>query len=384
MGSSLRSSAGERLVYVEPVNQLSQIEPLPVHRNGFVHSTFLLVLAAIAQLLLLLLQPLPALAADPCPPAMALIPGGSYRIGAGAQLPEEQPGRSLRISPFCLDRTEVTNDRFAAFVAATGYVTVAECPLSVEQFPDLKSSERAPGSLVFQPVSGSGPIEELSWWHWVPGADWRHPEGPGSDLTGRGQHPVVQVAYEDADAYARWAGRSLPSEAQWEFAARGGLKDQVFAWGNTWNPRNANTWQGPFPISNTAEDGYLGTAPVGSFPANGYGLFDMTGNVWEWTQDWYSVGHKPLAAGSDPMVSSAAATGDPRDPGVAKHVIKGGSFLCSENYCSRYRPAAREAQSPDTGTSHIGFRLAAPVAAVPIAAAPVAAMADLRFYVSLA
>lgn len=205
---------------------------------------------AVAQLLLLLLQPIPALAADRCPPSMVLIPGGSTRIGAGAQLPEEQPSRSLRISPFCLDRTEVSNDRFAAFVAATGYVTVAERPLTVEQFPELKASERAPGSLVFQPVGGSGPIEELSWWHWVPGADWRHPEGPGSDLTGRGQHPVVQVAYEDAEAFARWAGGLLPSEAQWEFAARGGLKNQIFAWGNTWNPHRANTWQGTFPRSN--------------------------------------------------------------------------------------------------------------------------------------
>ena len=296
---------------------------------------------------LLLLQPMPALAADSCPAAMVAIPGGSYRIGAGAQLPEEQAGRRLRISPFCLDRTEVSNDRYAAFVAATGYVTVAERPLSVEQFPELKASERAPGSLVFQPV----------------GADWRHPEGPGSNLAGRGQHPVVQVAYEDAEAFARWAGQSLPSEAQWEFAARGGLNDRVFAWGDTWNPHNANTWQGSFPRSNSAEDGYGGTAPVGSFPANGYRLLDMTGNVWEWTRDWYAVGHGPLADGSDPMVSSEAATGDPRDPGVAKHVIKGGSFLCSETYCSRYRPAAREAQSPDTGTSHIGFRLAAPIAA---------------------
>jgi len=318
---------------------------------------------AVAQLLFLLLQPLPAMAADPCPASMAFIPGGGTRIGAGAQLPEEQPAHNVQISPFCLDRTEVTNDRFAAFVAATGYLTVAERPLSVEQFPELKASERAPGSLVFQPVGGSGPIEELSWWHWVPGADWRHPEGPSSDLAGRGQHPVVQVAYEDAEAFARWAGGSLPSEAQWEFAARGGLKDRIYTWGNTWNPHNANTWQGPFPRSNTAEDGYSGTAPVASFPANGYGLFDMTGNVWEWTQDWYAVGHEPLAEGSDPMVSSEAATGDPRDPGVAKHVIKGGSFLCSETYCSRYRPAAREAQSPDTGTSHIGFRLAAPIAA---------------------
>jgi len=336
---------------------------LSVHRPSSLHRACLLFSLAVAQVLLLLLQPMPAQAAEPCPASMAPIPGGTYRIGAGAQLPEEQPGRRLRISPFCLDRTEVSNDRFAAFVAATGYVTVAERPLTVEQFPELKASERAPGSLVFQPVSGSGPIEELSWWHWVPGANWRHPEGPGSDLAGRGQHPVVQVAYEDAEAFARWAGGFLPSEAQWEFAARGGLKDRVFAWGNTWNPHNANTWQGTFPRSNSAEDGYGGTAPVGSFPANGYGLFDMTGNVWEWTQDWYAVGHGPLANGNDPMVSSEAATGDPRDPGVAKHVIKGGSFLCSANYCSRYRPAAREAQSPDTGTSHIGFRPAAPSAA---------------------
>jgi len=302
------------LLDVQTVEPLSPIVPLAIHRIGCRQSTcqisLLLVLAAIAQLLLLLLQPVAAaMAADPCPASMTAIPGGSYRIGAGAQLPEEQPVRKLRISPFCLDRNEVSNDRFAAFVAATGYVTVAERPLSADQFPELTASERSRGSVVFQPVAGSWPIEELSWWHWVPGADWHHPEGTGSDLIGRCQHPVVQVAYEDG------------------------------------------------------EDGYAGTAPVGSFPANGYGLFDMTGNVWEWTQDWYTVGHEPLAAGNDPMVISAAAMGDPRDPGVAKHVIKGSLFLCSANYCSRYRPAARGAQSPDTGTSHIGFRLtSAPLA----------------------
>jgi formylglycine-generating enzyme required for sulfatase activity len=321
---------------------------------------------------LLLLAPLPVGAAPSaagpagggsCPAGMALIPAGQGRIGAGAQLPEEQPAGTQRISAFCLDRREVTNERFAEFVAATGFRTVAERPLSVQQFPDLSPADRAPGSLVFQPVPAGGPIEELSWWHWVPGADWRHPEGPDSSIAGLENHPVVQVSFEDAEAFARWAGMSLPSEAQWEYAARGGLKDQVFAWGNTWNPHKSNTWQGPFPSTDTTEDGFSGTAPVGSFAANGYGLFDMTGNVWEWTQDWYSMGHGALADGTDPMVSSDAATGDPRDPGVAKHVIKGGSFLCSENYCSRYRPAAREAQSPDTGTSHIGFRLAAPLGA---------------------
>jgi formylglycine-generating enzyme required for sulfatase activity len=315
----------------------------------------------------LLLAPIPLVAAamvpgtgpGSCPDDMVMIPGGRYRIGAGAQLPEEQPAGRLRITPFCLGAHEITNREFADFVTATGYRTVAERPLSSEQFPDLAAADRAPGSLVFQPVTAGEPIEELSWWHWVPGADWRHPEGAESSIALRDNHPVVQVSYEDAEAYAHWAGAFLPSEAQWEYAARGGLKDQVYAWGNSWNPRRANTWQGTFPISNTADDGHTGTAPVGSFPANGYGLFDMTGNVWEWTQDWYAVGHGTLAEDSDPMVSSEAATGDPRDPGVAKHVIKGGSFLCSENYCSRYRPAAREAQSPDTGTSHIGFRLAA-------------------------
>lgn len=318
-------------------------------------------------LVLLFLRPVVAQAATPqtCPADMVRIPGGLFRIGAAGQLGEEGPAGRVRLSPFCLGVHEVTNREFAAFVAATGYRTVAERPLSIEQFPDLAPEERAPGSLVFQPVAAGGPIADLSWWHWVPGADWRHPQGPGSSIEAVMDHPVVQVAYEDAEAYATWAGSSLPSEAQWEWAARGGLSDQVYAWGNTWNPQRANTWQGPFPIRDKAEDGFSGTAPVASFAPNGYGLFDMTGNVWEWTQDWYSVGHDIQADRTDPVVSAALATGDPRDPGVAKHVIKGGSFLCSPDYCSRYRPAAREAQSPDTGTSHIGFRLMAPLTAAP-------------------
>ena len=320
------------------------------------------IVVGLIMLALLLIQPMASLAADakPCPIGMVAIPEGLFRIGAAGRLAEEQDAGGVRLSSFCLGRYEVTNQQFAAFVAATGYRTVAERPLSIDQFPGLSPNEREPGSLVFRPVPGQGPIEELSWWHWLPGANWRHPEGPGSDLRGREHHPVVHVSYEDAQAFADWAGASLPSEAQWEFAARGGLKDRVFAWGNRWNPHRANTWQGPFPTTNTGEDGFAGLAPVGSFAANGYGLFDMTGNVWEWTRDWYSVGHQALSDRSDPVVSNAVATGDPRDPGVAKHVIKGGSFLCSENYCSRYRPAAREAQSPDTGTSHIGFRLATP------------------------
>ncbi|WP_322782633.1 formylglycine-generating enzyme family protein [Synechococcus sp. CBW1107] len=292
-----------------------------------------------------------------CPPEMVPIPAGAFRMGAAGELSEEAEAR-VRLRPFCLGRREVTNREFAAFVAATGYLTVAEQPLSTEQFPGLSDDERRPGSVVFrQPASGE-PVQELSWWQWVPGADWRHPEGPGSSIEARLDHPVVQVALADAEAYAAWAGAELPSEAQWEFAARGGLRDQVFSWGNTWQPDQANTWQGEFPRTNSLADGYAGTAPVGSFPANGYGLLDMTGNVWEWTLDWYRPGHDRLAGQEDPVLTDAADSSDPRDPGVAKHVIKGGSFLCAPNYCSRYRPAAREAESPDTGTSHIGFRLA--------------------------
>lgn len=293
-----------------------------------------------------------------CPNDMVLISGGTFRIGSNDFYPEERSADNVQVSQFCIAQHEVTNIQFAEFVKSTGYVTVAERPLSKKQFPELSEDERSPGSVVFQPPSVKNePIEFLSWWQWVKGANWQHPEGPDSNLDGRENHPVVHVAYEDAQAYAEWVSKSLPTEAQWEFAARGGLKNQIFAWGNQYSPHNANTWQGEFPIQNTQEDGYLQTAPVGSFQNNGYGLSDMTGNVWEWTQDWYQVGHAPIAHTVNPVISDSQSSFDPREPSVAKHVIKGGSFLCAKNYCSRYRPAAREAQSPDTGTSHIGFRL---------------------------
>lgn len=321
-----------------------------------------LIWLALIMLVILLVQPGPSLAApQDCPVGMVPIPAGRYRIGAAGQLAEERAAVGIRVSPFCLGAHEVTNQQFATFVAATGYRTMAERPLSVEQFPELSPAERKPGSLVFEPVAGDGPIAELSWWHWVPGADWRHPAGPGSSIAGLEDHPVVQIAFDDAEAYAAWAGASLPSEAQWEFAARGGLRDQVFSWGNTWATGQANSWQGDFPRRDSKQDGFAGTSPVGSFPPNGYGLLDMIGNVWEWTADWYVPGHDGLAQQRDPSFSNGAESFDPREPGVAKHVIKGGSFLCSPTYCSRYRPAAREAQSPDTGTSHIGFRLASPL-----------------------
>ena len=300
-------------------------------------------------------------AALSCPEDMARIPAGAYRIGAGGQRPEEGPPARVRLSPFCIGTEEVTNRQFAAFVEATGYRTVAERPLSAEQFPGLAAAERAPGSLVFRPLAPGEPVGPIAGWQWVNGADWRHPEGPGSSIEHRLDHPVVQVAYEDAEAYAAWRGAALPSEAQWEFAARGGLRDQVFGWGDTWDAGRANTWQGPFPYRDSGEDGHAGTAPVGSYAPNGYGLHDTTGNVWEWTADWFAPGHQQLAGRADPRQGDAGASSDPREPGVAKHVIKGGSFLCSPSYCSRYRPAAREAESPDTGTSHIGFRLASPL-----------------------
>lgn len=300
-------------------------------------------------------------AAYACPEGMVAIRGGTFSIGAEAQLPEEQSAEEVKVNGFCMDSHEVTNAQFSQFVRETGYLTVAERPLSVEQFPDLTDEERAPGSAVFQSVPPGKSIQELSWWHWVPGTSWQHPEGPDSSIKGQENYPVVHVAFEDAQAYAKWAGKSLPSEAQWEFAARGGLKDKIFSWGNTYSPKKANTWQGEFPVKNTQEDGYFGTAPVGSFPPNGFGLYDMTGNVWEWTMDWYRPGHQLMAHQVNPLVSQQEQSFDPRDPGVVKHVIKGGSFLCARNYCSRYRPAAREAQSPDTGMSHIGFRLVSPL-----------------------
>lgn len=294
-----------------------------------------------------------------CPDEMVWIPGGSYTMGSNEYYANEKAVDGVRVSGFCMDRHEVTNADFAIFVKQTGYITVAERSLSKEQFPDLKEEERTPGSVVFQipQLQADGTIGYLSWWKWVPGVNWQHPEGPDSNIQGRKNHPVVHIAYEDAEAYGKWRGKLLPTEAQWEFAGRGGLKNKIFGWGNQYSAKKANTWQGKFPLENTEEDGYFLTAPVGSYPPNQYGLFDMTGNVWEWTRDWYRLGHDLMTNDPNPIVADANNSFDPREPNVAKHVLKGGSFLCARNYCSRYRPAAREAQSPDTGMSHIGFRL---------------------------
>lgn len=295
--------------------------------------------------------------ASNCPEAMVWVGGGTFRMGSDKHYQEERSVEDVTVGGFCIDKYEVTNAQFAKFVKETGYITVAERPLPADRFPNLSEAQRAAGSLVFVPPSGNKPVPELSWWKWVPGANWRHPEGPNTTIQGKDNNPVVHISYEDAEAYAKWAGKSLPTEAQWEFAAKGGLKEADYSWGDRYSAKKANTWQGLFPLFNSKEDGHLGTAAVGTFDPNGYGLYDMAGNVWEWTQDWYRVGHEGKAHKVNPTVSNSKESFDPREPGVAKHVIKGGSYLCAPNYCSRYRPAARESQSPDTGTSHIGFRL---------------------------
>jgi formylglycine-generating enzyme len=305
---------------------------------------------------------LPALAANvnPCPPEMVLIPGGTFKMGADHSgfLEERSPG-NVTVSSFCIDKYEVTNAQFAEFVKATNYVTVAERPLSKEQFPDLPDEQRLPGSLVFRQLKpGTKEVQFLSWWHWTPGANWQHPFGSDSTILRKENYPVVHIAYQDAVAYAKWAGKSLPTEAQWEYAARGGLQEATYTWGNQYSATKANTWQGIFPFFNTKTDGYVGVAPVGSFSANAYGLHDMTGNVWEWTADWFAIAPSNQTHQVNATGPKQAETFDPKKPTeIALHVIKGGSYLCAPNYCSRYRPAARESEAPDTGTTHIGFRL---------------------------
>ncbi|NUS43774.1 MAG: formylglycine-generating enzyme family protein [Mycobacteriaceae bacterium] len=285
-------------------------------------------------------------------------------MGSDEHYPEEAPAHPVTLDAFAIEVTPVTNAGFGRFVAATGYVTVAERPLDPADFPGAPAANLQPGSLVFTPTAGPVDLRHLSqWWTWTPGACWRSPEGPGSGIADRGDHPVVHVAFEDAQAYARWSGRALPSEAQWEAAARGGLDSARYTWGNdpeSGGPARANYWHGDFPWR--PENGYGRTSPVGSYPCNGYGLFDMAGNVWEWTADWYSDRHpaatSTCCAPRNPRGPHAAGSFDPRQPQfrIPRKVIKGGSFLCADNYCLRYRPAARRPQMVDTGMSHLGFR----------------------------
>jgi sulfatase modifying factor 1 len=288
-------------------------------------------------------------------------------MGSDRHYAEEAPSRGVRVSDFAIDPHPVTNLQFAKFVLASGYVTLAERPLDPQAFPGLAPDALAPGSLVFRKTHGPVDLGDFrQWWVWTPGASWRHPEGPRSSIEDRGDHPVVHVAFEDAHAYAEWAGKTLPTEAEWEFAARGRLDGAEYAWGHEFAPGGqimANTWWGDFPYRRLRTKGYTRTSPVGTFPPNGYGLFDMIGNVWEWTADWWSSRHpadpaSPCCVPQDPRGGLREASFDPRQPGVRipRRVVKGGSFLCAPSYCRRYRPAARHAQMIDSGMSHIGFR----------------------------
>jgi sulfatase modifying factor 1 len=289
------------------------------------------------------------------PTDLVELPGGTYRMGSTSFYPEEAPVHTVTVAPLAVERHPVTNAQFAAFVADTSYVTVAERPLDPALYPGVPAADLAPGALVFRPTTGPVDLRDWrQWWDWAPGACWRHPFGPGSSVEGRDDHPVVQISYVDAAAYAQWAGRRLPTEAEWEYAARGGATT-VYAWGDEVTPggrQMANTWQGAFPYRN---EGWGGTSPVGSFPANTYGLLDMIGNVWEWTTSEF----RPYGHYHRPSEAKGCCT-PPRAPDpTVMQTLKGGSHLCAPEYCHRYRPAARSSQSQDSAATHIGFRCVA-------------------------
>jgi len=303
---------------------------------------------------------------------MVWIPGGRYEMGTESIYgwPEEKPAHAVQVDGFWMDTTEVTNAQFQEFVQATGYVTTAEKVPTLEEImaqvppgtPPPDPGLLVAGSVVFVAPDHQVDLNDYSqWWQWTPGANWKHPEGPESHLQGRENHPVVHVSWDDATAYARWAGKRLPSEAEWECAARGGLASQDFVWGDEL-PNDeflpANLWQGEFPTQNSARDGYLRTSPVKSYAVNKYGLYDMAGNVWEWCADWYGREIHQSMCGQEVCINprGPVRTSDPTQPHATLRVQKGGSFLCHESYCMRYRPSARQGCSPDTGMSHVGFR----------------------------
>jgi formylglycine-generating enzyme required for sulfatase activity len=293
--------------------------------------------------------------------------GGTFRMGSDRHYPEEAPSHMVSVDGFWMDRTPVTNRQFKQFVRATGHVTFAEVAPDPKDYPDALPHLIFAGSLVFTPPDYPVDLRDYGqWWTLLKGANWRHPYGPKSNIKSLDDHPVVHIAYADALAYARWAGKDLPTEAEWEFAARGGLDGAEFAWGDEFVPggvHQANTWQGHFPFENRCEDGHARTSPVMTFPPNGYGVFDMIGNVWEWTSDWWAPKHSADAKKDCciPQNPRGGCEHDSHDPSlplsrIPRKVIKGGSHLCAPNYCRRYRPAARHAEPIDTSTSHLGFR----------------------------
>ncbi len=314
-------------------------------------------------------QPAPAKA----PAGMAWIPGGEFSMGAqeapaegmvGMQATtDSRPIHRVYVDGFYMDKTDVTNAQFAAFVKATGYVTIAEKAPTAEEFPNAPPENLVAGSVVFAPPSGPVPLNDhLQWWSYVKGADWRHPTGSGSSIVGKDNYPVVQIAYPDAESYAKWAHKRLPTEAEWEFAARGGLAGQIYPWGNEFHPNRkwmANTHQGHFPDKDSGADGYVGVAPVAKFPPNGYGLYDMAGNVWQWTSDWYRPDYYAQLAEAGGVARNPQGPDsplDPAEPGEKKKVHRGGSFLCTDQYCSRYMVGTRGKGEISTGTNHLGFR----------------------------
>ena len=299
---------------------------------------------------------------------MVYLPGGTFRMGSDRHYPEEAPAHFAKVDAFWIDRTPVTNRQFRQFVEASGHVTFAEIAPDPKDYPGALPEMLHPASLVFTPPGRAVDLRDFrNWWTFKRDSDWRRPYGADSSIDALDDHPVVHVAFSDVEAYAAWTGKDVPTEAEWEFAARGGLDDTEFAWGDEFTPGGramANTWQGAFPNENLKSDGYERTSPVSAFPPNGYGLYDMIGNVWEWTRDWYGAKHeagaqKPCCAAVNPRGAGESSSYDPGQPEIRipRKVLKGGSHLCAPNYCRRYRPAARHAQPVDTSTSHCGFRL---------------------------
>jgi formylglycine-generating enzyme required for sulfatase activity len=290
-------------------------------------------------------------------PEMVLVQGGEFIMGAGSFYPEETPSISMKVDSFYMSPHEVTNAQFNEFVAATGYITVAERTPDPNEFPHLPEEQLVAGSAVFVKLSQAIDAGTFTnWWHFIKGANWRNPIGNESNIDGKDNYPVIHIAYEDAKAYANWKGHRLPTEAEYEYASRGGLDGAVYAYGSSLKKEGkfvANTWQGLFPFNDSAEDGHLGLAPVGCYAANPYGLYDIIGNVWEWTESTYYPRHIPVGDMQNNLPSEGY---DPSQPGVPVGVIKGGSYLCADDFCMRYRPAARQAQDTGLGTSHIGFR----------------------------